>query len=287
MKNFRDVPLAKYLGMLALKFFLPVFGIKSAKLYFLLGNLALDRYKTTWALKAFEKALKYADKERNMLLAADIMRKWGYALLHTEGPTKAAFEKINEAVEIAYNLLIDSKSGDNKEIIKVAANAHAARGNYFHDAGKFDEARYDFEMAFTLARMIDFHQRVVTAEGDLGLVALEQKDWQEAQRWLDVAAKNAERYYPYTIPSSLLRKGRLFMERDDVGRGFDSAELYLQGSLRTAKENGWKREEADALEYLSRLRTMQGKEDEAKSMHEEAQRIYTKIRYRAHLEKAP
>lgn len=240
--------------------------MRSGNHYLLLANFYLDIGETKKAIANFKKSAKIAGKESDRVLLADILRKWGYLFLHTKRNLKTAGKKIAESVRIINSI---RRRHQNREILKVGANCYASLGNYYQFASNLTKAKKSYLKALGLAKRAGFRERIVTVLGDLGNLAIQERNWKQAEKLLQEAAAGAERYYKHALPSSLLRLGRLFNRRENPRSNTPKALAYFKKSLRTARRGGWRREQADALLELKKLKA--------------AKNIYKQIGYKKHL----
>lgn len=274
LRNIRGLPrqaaklLRRYLSLAPAR-------ARSAKLYLLLANLYVDVGETKKAFAAFRTAARKARVSSDELLLADILRKWGYLYLHTEEEPrkKKAARKIQEAVDIIVRLL---KRGETKEKLQVAANCYASLGNYYWilylfsgDEVHLQAAKRAYWVALQFAYKSEAKERAITILGDLGNVAIREKDWEGAEELLLSARDGAEKYYKHALPAALLRLGYLFLNPENPSRDLKKAERFFGDSLGVARKSGWKREQADALKALGKIK--------------EAEEIYRSIGYKSHL----
>ncbi len=223
--------------------------------------------RTADSFTMFRLAEKRARALGEHLVLADVLRKWGYLLLHTEkGSLERARILIDESVIVITRILREDNS---REVLIVAANCYASLGNYFHTEGNLSEAKRAYRRAMEIAQDAQFKEREVTILGDLARIALDEKSWRVARELLREACDRAEQYYQYALPAQLVRLGRLYNTPENPEYDPNVANEYFQKSLRVARQGGWKREEADALQELG--------------MQEKADEIYRSIGYDRHL----
>lgn len=265
LRNVKGAPklaakaLKKYLGVTPAK-------MRSARLYLILANLYVDIGETRKAFAAFRLAARKSRNAADELMLSDVLRKWGYLYLHTETDLARAKEKIEESVMIINKLL---EKDFAKEVFAVAANCYASLGNYCHASGNKIAAKAAYQKAHDFAERAGFKERAVTILGDLGNIAIEEKQWREAEVLLRDVSKRAKKYYQHALPAALLRLGRLFSDPENPNRDISKATQFFNKSLVVARRSGWRREEADALFEL-------GKKTEAET-------IYKKIGYKRHI----
>lgn len=280
MSKLRNVKWLSSTVMVILRIVL-FFKNDSARLNFILGNLALDKGKSDLALASFRKAATCA--RHDDLFLADVYRKWGFALLHTEGPTEKTRELIIRSIDIVDELLNDNQF--TTRILRMAANAYAAMGNFYHDKGDFREAITKFHQALVFAEDGNFIERRITVLGDMGLTALDLKDWKNAEIYINLAREDAEKHYRYALSPAFCRLGRLYLERTDGKLDTVMADALFHASFNVASKSGWKNQEADALEWLSKLRMFQGNTADSNRLHALSQNTYRKIGFFAHAKK--
>lgn len=251
---------------------------RTGRLYLIMANLYIDVGETKKAFAAFRLAERKARKSNDQLLLADVLRKYGYLYLHTEPRSAKAAEKINEAITVVNKLI---KNNPTEEVFKVAANCYASLGNYLHHRDR-PAAKEAYQRSLAYCQQSKFREREVTVLSDLGRVAMEEKNWSEAKNLLEQAITKARAYYQHALPSSLLRLGLWYMDEENTDKEFLEAEKYFRKSLGTAKKSGWKREEAEALAVLGKLKYFQKNFAEAKVLKKKSETIYKKIGYKSH-----
>lgn len=274
LRNVRGLPQKAVQTLEAFMRLLPA-RKRRADLYLLLANLYVDTGKSRRAKAAFRTAARKAKQARNNVLLADILRKWGYLYLHTNPNLKDAQKLITESIRLIeqeIGMVVSSNEREvTRQLLNVAANCHASLGNLEQTKGDLSEAKSAYEKALWYAESSGAKERAVTVMGDLGSIALSEKNWKEAERLLLEARNRAERYYQHALPAALLRLGRLYASPENPEHNPAQAEAFFKESLQVAKKGGWKREEADALRALGEK--------------EKADRIYRSIGYHAHLAK--
>jgi len=246
--------------------------------YLMLAGLYNDIGETKKALRVFERAARKTKSASDELLYADILRKWGYVLLHARADGVHAYEKIDEAIRVITRLLSIKESREAKPVLCVAANCYAALGNYWCSRSP-SEAKNCYNQALDFATRGNFPERVITLKADLGTIAIGEENWHEADRLLREALSDAWSYYQHAVPSSLVRLGHLYMEKKNPNCDFKKSEGFILESLRVAKKSGWRREQGDAFRALGKLAEVQGNKAGAEVAFNHANGIYDSIGY--------
>lgn len=248
---------------------------RTPNLYLFLANLYVDIGESRRAKAAFRTAAQKARRAKNNVLLADILRKWGYLYLHTNPNLRQAQKLITESVRLIEQEIGAVVSSNDREITRellgIAANCYASLGNLQQTKGDLPDAKSAYEKALWYADSSGSKERAVTVMGDLGSIAISERNWKEAERLLTETSDRAKKYYQHALPAALLRLGCLFDMPANPDFDPDKAARLYKESLLVAKKGGWKREEADALRA-------QGEEKKANE-------IYRSIGYNAHLTK--
>ena len=238
-----------------------------------LAHLYIDTGKTEKAEKTFRKAILLAGKIGDLLSKADSQRKLAYLLWHKNANKQQALTLCHDAQKTL------RMAPQNKASIKIAANIYATFGNIYGDSRDLKKALLWYKKAQIACQKSRFKEREVTVLGDLGNVYSWLGDFGKAEMYLMKALERARVFYRHAYPSSLLRLGRLFLNRENPKRDLKLAKDFTKKSLEIAMKEGWRREQADAYEHLAKIYLETGDKDEAIKMLNKALKIYQELKY--------
>lgn len=221
-------------------------GKDSVSLKLRLGSVYRDLGKPKEALKFYQQALVLAKQFRLILARADALRLIGYLQLELG---KWPLAKIVGFVKPAV-LIVGKKN--KREYWMMGANVYALLGNVYANIKlqDFKKARENYLKGLKMARRAGFKGREITILNDIATVDLAQNKFGVAiKRFLEIKRK-AKKSYRKTLPAVLLRLGNAYNNLENKNRDPKKAlKCYIE-SWEVACKEGWKREEADALEAL-------------------------------------
>lgn len=238
--------------------------------YRALGTLYSDVGRNKDSKNALIKAISLSQTYKNILIEADASRRLGYVVWTTEGDEAAALLLVQQAEEV-----IKSESG--LQFIKVKASIQALIGNIHFDQGRYQQAESAYLAGLKLARSCGYIERESTILGDLGNLALAQKQYQLALDFLNHAREIAENKYRHELPAALLRIGKVYFDRDNPDRDLSKSEEYFRQTLEIASHEGWKKDEAESYLAMARLKAEQGNKKDAAEFNQKALEIYFQI----------
>ncbi|MBM4402715.1 MAG: tetratricopeptide repeat protein [Candidatus Cloacimonetes bacterium] len=238
-----------------------------------LASLYLDIGQTRKSIQTYERAITMAREVGNELSEADALRKLGYILWKTEVNAGKSIALAEQALSIT------NEHPNVKEYQAVEASAWATIGNVLAGSGRLDEGLKAYQQGLNAARGAGYKEREVTILGDIGNVCLWRGEFGEAEKYFQNALEGAERFYRHAFPSTLLRLGMLFANPENPTQDLKKAEGFCRQSFNVAKEEGWRREQADALDALGRLHIAQRKKAEALNVLKKALQIYQEVEH--------
>lgn len=238
-----------------------------------LAHLYIDTGKTEKAEKVFRKAIFLAGKRGDFLNKADSQRKFAYLLWHKNANKRQALALCQAAQKTL------QKIPKTKDSMRISANIYATFGNIYGDSRDLEKALLWYKKAKIASQKSGFKEREVTIFGDLGNVYSWLGDFKKAEAFLRKAVKRARVYYRHAYPSSLLRLGRLFLNKQNPRRDLKRAKDFTKKSLEVAVKEGWRREQADAYEHLAKIYLEIDDKNKAIKMLNKALKIYQELRY--------
>ena len=138
----------------------------------------------------------------------------------------------------------------------------------------FDEAKQLYLRALTIFQQIGNDRWIAICKGGIGVLAVLQRDWVEAKKYLTDARQLNEKLGEVEgLVSNISDQAQLALEQGD----FKQAEALLHRGSRLAQENELPEEEAYAKVWLARLRERQNRVDEAFELAQQAYQIYERV----------
>lgn len=238
-----------------------------------LAHLYIDTGKIEKAEKIFRRTILLAGEIGDLLNKADSQRKLAYLLWHKNANKRQALS----LCQVAQTTV--RKTPKSRASIKIAANIYATFGNIYGDSRDLKKALFWYRKAQVACQKSKFKEREVTVLGDLGNIYSWLGDFGKAEIYLRKAVKKARVYYRHAYPSSLLRLGRLFLNKQNPKKDLKQARGFTKKSLEVAIKEGWRREQADAYEHLAKTYLETGDKNKAIKMLQKALKIYQELKY--------
>lgn len=203
------------------------------------------------------KAVLLAKKYNNFFIESNASRRLGYVIWISEKNEEKALDLAKKALNICSKL-------KGKVFREVEASTHALIGNVNFDQNRYGQAEVAYSKGLRIARRIGYIERESTILGDLGNLALSQRQYSKALFYLKKAKIIAEKRYRHELPAALLRIGYIYFDGDNKGRNINVAKKYFNNCLKVSLKDGWKKDEADAYLALSKVEVELGNKNKAR-----------------------